>query len=68
MDVKQIKLIRICAGMNQYQFSEHIGESRSQLALVEAGYRKPSRKMVAAIKDSFEPEYIELIEQVASYH
>lgn len=54
--------------MNQYQFSEHIGESRSQLALVEAGYRKPSRKMVAAIKDSFEPEYIELIEQVASYH
>jgi len=65
LDIETIKLLRAASNMNQYELSEYIGVNRSELALVEAGYREPSGRLINAIRSNFDAEFIRLVEHIS---
>ncbi|WP_061570292.1 helix-turn-helix domain-containing protein [Caldibacillus debilis] len=64
MNRELIKLIRQSLRMNQHQFSSKLGISRSQLALVEAGYIEPSRELIEKIRQLVGDDYIQRVKNI----
>ena len=64
MNSELIKLIRQSLRLNQYQFSSKLGISRSQLALVEAGYIEPSQELTEKIRQLVGDDYIQRVKNI----
>lgn len=62
-----IQLLRVNMRLNQQQFSVLLNANRSELALVEAGYRNASHRLVTSIRDNVDAEFIELVKAVYNW-
>jgi transcriptional regulator with XRE-family HTH domain len=62
-----IQLLRVNLRLNQQQFSELINAHRSELALVEAGYRNASERLISSIRENIDAEFIELVKAVYNW-
>lgn len=62
-----IQLLRVNMRLNQRQFSELINANRSELALVEAGYRNASDRLVSSIRENIDAEFIGLVKAVYNW-
>jgi hypothetical protein len=62
-----IQLLRVNLRMNQQQFSVLVNANRSELALVEAGYRNASERLVSSIRENIDAEFIELVKAIYNW-
>lgn len=64
MNGKLIKLIRDVEGLNQHEFANLIGVSRTTIAYIEAGYISVSSEVASKIYDAIGIERVEEISKL----